>query len=290
MIGRVNTGGGTGATLTVTAPARVTVTVSKDGKTKTKVSDASGSAVFKGLSTGTWTLTITDGSQTSTKPVVITADYSAVIAFFSATINVTYPAGSTCTATDGVTVLTAPDASGVWACVVPNAGTWMITITYGEKNASKSVNITSDAQTESISLSYSYIFQELNAANWVVTKSPHRISVVDSNGGIKIKYKSGGWEEVQGYINEPVDLTEYSKVVLSGTNDPGAATIQVVVYESDKSTISSSVTLPVNTISALDEYPIDCSELSGLHYIGIHARVGVLKAAEHTEISAITAT
>lgn len=65
--------GGAGGTLTVTAPANVTVTVSKDGKTKTKNSGTSGVVVFKGLASGTWTLTITDGSQTSSKPVVVTA-------------------------------------------------------------------------------------------------------------------------------------------------------------------------------------------------------------------------
>lgn len=48
------------------------------------------------------------------------------VALFAATINVTYPAGSTCTVTDGTTTLTAPDTSGTWACAVPNAGTWEI--------------------------------------------------------------------------------------------------------------------------------------------------------------------
>ena len=58
-------GGGTGGTLTVTAPAGVSVTVSKDGKSKNKVASADGIAVFKGLATGAWTVTITDGSQTA---------------------------------------------------------------------------------------------------------------------------------------------------------------------------------------------------------------------------------
>lgn len=74
-------GGGTGATLTVTAPAGVTVTVSKDGKSKTKVADSGGAAVFKGLSTGTWTVSITDGINTSSMTVEITADYAAEITF-----------------------------------------------------------------------------------------------------------------------------------------------------------------------------------------------------------------
>ena len=112
--------GGTGATLTITAPAGCTVTISRDGKAKTKTAGTDGLAVFKGLETGEWTVTITDGEQTAQKTATVTADYSTEITFFSATIHVTYPTGSTCTATDGVTTLTAPDTSGTWACVVPN--------------------------------------------------------------------------------------------------------------------------------------------------------------------------
>lgn len=153
-IGKTNVGGGSGGTLTVTAPANVTVTVSKDGKTKTKNSGTTGVAVFKGLASGTWTLTITDGSQTSSKPVVVTADYSTVIAFFAATINITYPAGSTCTCSDGTTTLSAPDTSGTWVCIVPNAGTWTAAATDGEKNASETVSINTDGQIASIELSY----------------------------------------------------------------------------------------------------------------------------------------
>ena len=81
MIGRVNTGGGTGGTLTVTAPANVTVTVSKDCKTKTKNSGTSGVVVFKGLASGTWTVTITGDGKTAQKNVVVTTDYSTAISF-----------------------------------------------------------------------------------------------------------------------------------------------------------------------------------------------------------------
>ena len=171
-------GGGSGGTLTVTAPANVTVTVSKDGKTKTKNSGTSGVVVFKGLASGTWTLTITDGSQTSSKPVVVTADYSTVIAFFTATINITYPAGSTCTCSDGTTTLSAPDTSGTWACVVPNAGTWTAAATDGVENTSESVSITTDGQIVAIELSYLlWLYKSGNTYNavtggWSVSKHP----------------------------------------------------------------------------------------------------------------------
>ena len=154
-IGSVNTGGGgSGGILTVTAPAGVTVSVSKDGKTKRKTANAEGLAIFKGLATGTWALTITDGVQTSTKPIVITADYSTVIAFFMATIAITYPAGSSCTCSDGVTTLTAPDTSGVWNCIVPNTGTWTVSCTDGTESTEEVVVITADGQSEVLAMSY----------------------------------------------------------------------------------------------------------------------------------------
>ena len=124
-------GGGTGCTLTITAPVGATVTVSKDGKSKPSKVATTGTVVFKGLETGTWTITITNGTDTATKTVEITADYETELTFFTATLQITYPAGLACTATDGVTTLTAPDTSGTWACVVPNAGPWTVALSNG---------------------------------------------------------------------------------------------------------------------------------------------------------------
>lgn len=153
--------GGTGGTLTVTAPAGSTVTVSKDGKTLTRVAGADGIVVFRGLQSGTWMLSITDDTQTASKTVKIVADYATSITFFAATINITYPSGSTCTATDGTTTLTAPDTSGTWACVVPNAGTWTVSITNNAGEKSKSVTITSNGQTANCILGAPSDYQEV---------------------------------------------------------------------------------------------------------------------------------
>ena len=73
--------GGTGATLTVTVPAGATVTASKEGKTKTKVAGSDGIVVFKGLASGEWTLTITDGTKTATDTVNLVADYTKAMSF-----------------------------------------------------------------------------------------------------------------------------------------------------------------------------------------------------------------
>lgn len=154
MIGRVNTGGGSGCILTITAVASETVTISKNGKSKSKTADSKGVAVFRGLDTGKWTITIVRGGVPITRVVAVTADYSVAIPLFAATINITYPAGSTCTCSDGTTTLSAPDTSGTWACIVPNAGTWTLSCTDGTDSTSEAVTITTDGQSVSVALSY----------------------------------------------------------------------------------------------------------------------------------------
>jgi len=82
MIFNVTGGGGvSGATLTIMAPAGVTVTVSKDGKSRTRQTGSDGIAAFKGLEGGVWTVTITDGTQTASKQVLLTTDYTAQMSF-----------------------------------------------------------------------------------------------------------------------------------------------------------------------------------------------------------------
>lgn len=136
-----------GGTLTVTAPAGATVTASKDGKTLTRVAGADGVVVFRGLESGTWTLSSTDGTQTASKTVEIVADYATTITFFAAIINITYPAGSTCTVTDSVTALTAPDASGHWDCEVGHSGTWVVKLDSG---FCESVEVAQDGETYTV--------------------------------------------------------------------------------------------------------------------------------------------
>jgi len=123
-------GSGTSASLTVTAPEGATVTVSKDGKIKTKAA-TTGTAVFKGLDTGTWTVTAAKDDDSASKDVEIKADYETEIGFFAATIHVVYPAGQICTATKESTTLTAPDTSGKWDCVVTEAGEWRVKLGTG---------------------------------------------------------------------------------------------------------------------------------------------------------------
>ena len=182
-----------GGALVVTAPAGSSVTVSKDDKTYTKSAGSSGSATFKGLSSGTWTITITNGSQTATDTIDISVDYAITLKFFSATINISYPSGSTCTATDGTTTLNAPDTSGTWSCVVPNAGTWTIESVNGSQSASATVSIATDEQSTSVTLTYKYYIVNAGGVadytdGW--TRAGNADGAVSSNGSVYLKTNS----------------------------------------------------------------------------------------------------
>lgn len=165
MVGRTNTGGGgSGATLTIIGVAGATVTASKNGKTYTRTINNSGTAVFKGLSTGTWMVTMSSDGQTATRTVEITADYSLKIAYFSATITITYPANSTCVVTDSIGATIASNTNTgtdtkTWTATVSATGTYTVTATAtdGTKTKSESVEITTEGQSEKIVLCYQLV-------------------------------------------------------------------------------------------------------------------------------------
>jgi hypothetical protein len=273
-------GGGSGGTLTVTAPANVTVTVSKDGKTKTKNSGTSGVVVFKGLASGTWTLAITDGSQTSSKPVVVTADYSTVIAFFTATINITYPAGSTCTCSDGTTTISAPDTSGTWACIVPNAGTWTAAATDGVENTSESVSITADGQTVAVELSYyTYLFKpNTDTTNVTGGWQLNSKGSLDSAGDQLVATFTNYYNRVEIFsvatINK-IDFTEFTtlvatcKAAVEGNSAPSSATFAVASTQSGFNVAGTTSTKVASTTfsNSTNTVTIDVSGISGSYYV-----------------------
>lgn len=269
MIGRVNTGGGSGCILTITAVASETVTISKNGKSKSKTADSKGVAVFRGLDTGKWTITIVRGGVPITRVVAVTADYSVAIPLFAATINITYPAGSTCTCTDGTTTFAAPDTSGTWACIVPNAGTWTVTSTSGKETDSKSVTITTDGQSTSVELSYALFLFKPNAPSDIIAgewEMPGN-STVTAEAELVVKsvnnYNNNGL--ISARTKGQIDLTEYSTLQATCKASGGSNT-KLEVYSGSSVVASAAIGTNLTTVT------VDISALSGLHSIGFGGR------------------
>lgn len=263
--------GGEGGTLKVNAPPLVAVTITnKAGKTKTKTANADGMAIFKGLASGKWNVTIVNSDG---KPTTITADvqteYTVTIAFFSATINITYPAGSTCTCSDGTTTLSAPDTSGTWACIVPNAGTWTVTSTSGTETDSKAVTITTDGQSTSVELSYALFLFKPNAPSDIIAgewEMPGNSAVTaEAELTVKSVNNFNGNRAISARTKGQIDLTEYSTLQATCKASGGSDT-KLEVYSGSSVVASAAIGADLTTVT------VDISALSGLHSIGFGGR------------------
>lgn len=280
MIGRVNTGGGSGCILTITAVASETVTISKNGKSKSKTADSKGVAVFRGLDTGKWTITIVRGGVPITRVVAVTADYSVAIPLFAATINITYPSGSTCTCSDGTTTLSAPDTSGTWACIVPNAGTWTAAATDGVENTSESVSITTDGQTVAVELSYyTYLFKPNTdttnvTGGWQLNSKGSLDSAGDQLVATFTNAYNRGTIFSVATINK-IDFTEFTtlvatcKAAVEGNSAPSSATFAVASTQSGFNNAGTASTKVASTTfsNSTTTVTIDVSRISGSYYV-----------------------
>lgn len=264
MIGRVNTGGGSGCILTITAVASETVTISKNGKSKSKTTDSKGIAVFRGLDTGKWTIIIVRGGIPITRVVTVTADYHVAIPLFAATINITYPAGSTCTCSDGTTTLSAPDTSGTWVCTVPNAGTWTVSSTDGDTSKSADVVITTDGQTESVTLLYiTYLFKDGETydsltGGWQGT--------VDAEKQALLLAPAAG-KTAMAYTKSKVDLTNFS-TVSARTNSNAFIGFSIIIA----SAINTSGQVATASLNGTEtELSLDISSITGEYFVWLSA-------------------
>lgn len=296
MIGRVNTGGGSGCILTITAVASETVTISKNGKSKSKTADSKGVAVFRGLDTGKWTITIVRGGVPITRVVAVTADYSVAIPLFAATINITYPAGSTCTCSDGTTTLSAPDTSGTWACIVPNAGTWTAAATDGVENTSETVSITTDGQIVAIELSYLlWLYKSGNTYNavtggWSVSKHPSTggsfdgVLTLNADSMLLSTEVFGGSEAyANAFTNNSIDLTGVNtlKFKITGIGNTAYSDKEgnshkfrfSLVVANERPTKQSPTFAADMKILATGEYSVDVSAVTA-GYVGIWITTG----------------
>lgn len=137
-----------------------------------------------------------------------------------AVIGVTYPEGSTCTCSDGTKTLTAKGTSGRAIFNIPYAGTWTVSCTNGTDTASDSVSITTDGQSESVTLAYELVLvgggttHEDVTGEWKSNKDGYAIASTAQQ--LKITGAAGG---LTGYVYAdgftPSALRDYSTVVMT---------------------------------------------------------------------------
>lgn len=279
-------GGGSGGTLVVTSTGAGTVTVSNStlGKSYSKTVTAGGSVTFKGLATGTWTVQLSNGTQTSTKTIAITSDYSTSIAYFSATISITYPANSKCVVKNsgGQTVASNTNTGSstkTWTATVNAAGTYTITATATDgsgKSKSQSVSITADGQSKSVTLTYQlYLFDNgvVSGIAWDKESKSGDTGRASSSVSNTISLSAGGYWEGDFYsstvtrgTSDSHDLSAYStlKFNVSAISSYGESKIYIGTTALSSDTHISDINRNTGVAS------IDLSAINGSYFISLH--------------------
>lgn len=140
-------------------------------------------------------------------------------------IGVTYPAGSTCTCTDGSTSFVAPDTTGQTIFNIPYIGIWTVMCYDGadydssEKKKSAEVNITTEGQSESVELKYGfYIYNNgIDSVSLSVSKTGTG-TVTKGESFITLSTgKSNNVATAVVYTTDKIDLSLYTKAYLKYT-------------------------------------------------------------------------
>ena len=183
---------------------------------------------------------------------------------FVATINITYPAGSTCTATNGTTTLTAPDTSGTWKCIVPNAGTWRVMIV---NVAGEDVNVTTNNGTYTVKTWYLFKNGKQFVPFTARKNGSFANNVINANG-------FSSWSSASVSTTNMIRINKFSKLVFavqitnSATSDQspngyyGISTENMI--EDDYRVAAAH-----KTIVGTETLTVDVSKISGSYYAGV---------------------
>ena len=170
MIGRTNaiSAAGVELSLVVSVTSGASVVATKGAKSVTGVSSG-GSCTLKLPEAGTWSVTATNGGQTSNTVTVNVVDsYSVALTFFSATITVNVASGATVVCRKGTTTYT-KTSTGTAVFTVTETGTWTIEATSGGQTVSGTVNVVSG--TTSYTITLSFVSSTLNDNDWDVIRA-----------------------------------------------------------------------------------------------------------------------
>ena len=154
--------GGVQFTLVVSVTTGSLVTASKSGRSVSGTA-VNGQCVLTLPEAGTWTVSATlDGQTSSTQTVNVVESYAVTLTYFSATITVTAPSGSTVTCSKGATSYQ-KTSTGTAVFTVTEAGTWTVTATQGGQTATGTVNVTASTN---YSITLSFVDDVLNNNDW----------------------------------------------------------------------------------------------------------------------------
>ena len=282
IFGAALMGGGSGpafAAIGVIYPAGATCTCSYGGKTIT-AKDTSGRTLFLVPTAGQWLVKAASQSQEAEDTVSITTQgqvVSVTLAFFTATIETTFPTDCTSvTCKKDAVTLSVPSgslSSGSYTFTIPEPGEWVLYATNGDKEKSITVDVIEETEY-TVGLSFELILYAPG------NKSGFSFRATSSQGSLEYKEES---LKITGTDNSndssvltslPIDLTDYSTLYLhvlkAGNYDSSwqnYASMGVAKAASSRPTFAAKVGLPWGKNNK--DVTLDISNLSGEYYVGI---------------------
>ena len=189
---------------------------------------------------------------------------------FSATINITYPAGSTCTVTNYKKTWTAPNTSGSWTFKANEVGHYTVKAVSGSKGNEEEVLITAEGQVATVTLTFEMILFDGGDNTSVTGGWSYTITNVGYNDtsvrgdnltvGTTLYWLPGrGWNgggtdqaNRDGYAHtkKKIDVTNYNTITAVSNYAQGHLTVG-----------NASVALKVGTVS------LDISALTGSYEV-----------------------
>ena len=140
---------------------------------------------------------------------------------YFAAIAVTFPAGATCTCSNGTKTLTASSADGIYIFAIPEIGSWTVKAELGG-SAETTVSITEEGQVESVTLAFTPailllfdggdISSETGGWNYDGRETE---PLIGSSVGLDIDSSiSGAWVEESWVLatSNAIDMSGYSKL------------------------------------------------------------------------------
>lgn len=275
-------GGQGGGKVSVKIDPGSLVTLTKGDKTKSATADSSGWAVFKGLDSGLWKIVATLNGHTANDSTLVELNKAVHLTYFTATINITYPAGLTCKATNDSTVLTAPDTSGTWDCTVDKTGTW--TVTAGDLTETVTLNATGETRAVILArwIVKNGVLTDIGLTNPLI--AGRNVTPTQETGYVAIKNATSN--SVVGVASgQTFDLTAARKIVADIDVTTVGASGSYTQYDginlvTSKAISATDVTKSIANMTAyLDAdhianttgrktLELDVSGLTGSHYVG----------------------
>ena len=179
-----------------------------------------------------------------------------------AVIGVTYPAGSTCTCTNGSTTLKAKDTTGKALFVIPTAGTWTVKAVKGSQSKSVAVSITAEGQVATVTLLYELVlFDGSNGGDNTAVTGGWTLTTGNGDNGNEVSatsiyIRNGGGEDVGSYYGGTSSATTKNKIDM---NNYTICRATVESASSDSKVIVGAASL---TISKAGTYDLDISAIS----------------------------